>query len=163
VKYPCLKFVDEHVPGRIGATYSVKRSLRHYYSTPRWPPEDWYIPGGVIDCSGRMFEVKRLVGWAPCPRYLKHLDLFLGGLPFKLLRKRGFGIEFFNPQHLSLAEMQSRVSFFIFGDDTETLRPGGSKAKLRAGAMRQLFACKSFSSVIEFVDWYQRTDGGRVV
>jgi hypothetical protein len=99
------------------------------------------------------------VGWTPCPKFLRYADSFIGGLVFVLIKKRGFSIELSAPRQLSSAEMKMKVADLIFGRDVPLQLQRNSALQQRASEL--LAACTSHSAVIEFVDWYQRTDGGR--
>lgn len=160
VKYPCIAYTEEEKRGRICFFYYVEESRRKYFRFWRWPPADWYLPGGILDSGGQQFRIISLVGWEQRPTWLFGiLDELAGGFIFRLLHGREFRLELSQPIALSLPDFKQKFSEMAYG-----VQPR-NEVQL-ADFMRtkdRLDSCKSFEEVVRFADWFQKTDGGTVV
>lgn len=156
VSYPCIAYTEEG-SSPIRMFYAVKSSRERYFRFWRWPPQDWYFPGGILDSDGRHFRVTGLPGWKPRPSWLVHaVDDTFGGLIFRLLCGSGFRLELSAPTPLSLDAFKHEASLILYGREprSKTQR----RDEQRTGS--KLKEARSFREVVEFADWFQKTDGG---
>lgn len=154
--YPCIAYTEQGRPPP-KKFYSVKLNWNTYFRFWRWPPEDWYFPGGILDAEGRHFRVVALVGWKRRPGWLVHiLDDTFGGLIFRLICGSKFGLDLSTPSQLTLESYKQEVSLILYG--SEPMSRVQQRDKKRTGA--KLAAARSYEEVINFADWFQKTDGG---
>jgi hypothetical protein len=156
VMYPCIAYTEQgHPPTQ--KYYSVKFNRNTYFRFWRWPPEDWYFPGGILDAEGRHFRVAGLVGWRPRPGWLVHmLDDTFGGLVFRVICGSKFGLDLSAPTRLSLESYKREVSLILYGSEPRTKVQ--KRDEKRTGA--KLAEARSYQEVVHFADWFQKTDGG---
>ncbi len=161
VSYPCISYVRELVPSRVGWTYSVRQSAGTFFRMPRWPLRDWYMPGGILDASGNQFEVLDLLGWQPCPAWVRPLDDVIGWAAFRLLIGRRFQLQLGPPQKLTLDQVKTFIGQMLYVEPTAKV--SRADREIEEATRHKLEACRMIPELIEFVDWFQRSDGGRVV
>lgn len=142
-------------------TYSVRRSARTFFRVPRWPPREWCLPGGILDASGNQFEVLDLTGRRPCPAWLRPLDDVIGWAAFRLLVGRQFQLRLGSPQNLTLDQAKSFVGQMLYGEPFASA--SRSDRAIEEATRPSLEACRTLPELVEFADWFQRSDGGRVV
>jgi hypothetical protein len=153
VTYPCISYTED---GR-RTYYTVKAGRDRYFRFWRWPPEDWYFPGGILDAEGRHFRVTGLVGWKPRPRWLVHaVDDTFGGLVFRALCGSKFGLDLSAPSQLTLDAFKDEVSLILYGKEPRS-KVQKRDAQRTSG---KLIEARSYQEVVLFVDWFQKTDGG---
>lgn len=157
--YPCVAYVAEKRNGATAYFCTVRRSRNAFFKFWRWPPSDWYSPGGILDAQGRHFGVIGLYDWTPRPSWLgSFADEFIGGMLFRLMHPN-FGLNLANATQLSLSAFKERVEEIVYGVEPRS----AVQIKDRERTIQRLASITTFEEVVMFVDWFQRTDGGTVI
>lgn len=163
VNYPCIKLAFEpgstqHEPYNL---YRVVRNHQGFFPRSQWPDRTWYSPGAILDSDGSLFKVNDLTGWSDIPNWAGWTRYFFGleGILFRLAC-RNLEMQLSVPIKMSLRDSKNFISLILYGNTNRNLLGEQRDAFDRTSSI--LATCQSHRALVEFVDWYQRTDAGLV-
>ena len=157
IKFPCIWFRGPYKSSRTKYGYGVIAGKWFIRFTPFWPALERYLPSGMLDSDGKLYEFKALVGWSASPKLLPD---YLSGLAFCLRRIFvKFDVLTEAPVILNKVEFKEKVIEMTIGIN----QYNASRSNNSILAIQKLKAAKEYSELIEWVDWYQKTDGGSVL
>ena len=163
VAYPCIQLSTGGQRPKSMAPYDVYYmvpSAARFFRFPEWPPLDWYYPGAILDAQGRLFSVKQLAGWRAPPPWARWLNYLFGldALIFFVVYGSQLKLVLSEPRQLNLDDAKRFVSLIVFGNEANALL--GDDRDVYDRTNQRLDACTSHRELIDFVHWFQMSDGG---
>jgi hypothetical protein len=157
INFPCVWFSGPFKSGRTKFGCGVIDRKWIIYFTPFWPTIERYLPGGLLDSDGKLYQFKELKGWWPQPKFLPSL---LGGLGFYMSRiAMKFDILSDLPLKLNRVEFKEKIIEISIGKKQFE----SSRLNKDNLAVQKLNDSVEYRELIEWVRWYQKTDGGTVI
>ncbi len=144
----------------MGFAYMVADSGRQFIPPWRWPSENSFRSGGILDASGKTCHFEGVTGFRKrIPVVSLILDNFaLGGLLFAALYGDSFGPDIKSFENPGIVEFKKKTSEVIFKLDKRT----GKFADFSEDTNLRIEEAKEFSEVVEAVRWHIDNDGGEL-